>query len=229
MTDLSLLQGQLGVVFHDLSLLERALIHRSYLNENPDSHLESNERLEFLGDALLDFVAAEGLYHRFNGLDEGEMTTLRSALVRQESLARVASSLGLGDFLYLGHGEEKSGGRKRPRNLACALEAVMAAIFIDQGFASAEAFIVKVFISSFQQIMDEGLSDYKSALQELVQARKQGRPSYHLVSKEGPDHDRRFVVEVLIEGEVLGRGRGKNKRSAEKEAAKNALDRLSEV
>ncbi|MFC1925478.1 ribonuclease III [Chloroflexota bacterium] len=228
MIDWSLFQNQLGISFEDLTLLQQALVHRSYLNENPDFSLESNERLEFLGDALLGFVVAEDLYRRFAGMDEGEMTKLRSALVRQDSLARLASSLKVGDYLYLGQGEEKGGGRRRPRNLACALEALIAAIFIDQGFASAKDFVLKLFGPRFKQMMEEGLADYKSSLQELAQARKQGRPLYHLVNTEGPDHDRRFTVEVWIGVEVLGRGYGKSKQLAEKEAAKEALDKLSE-
>ncbi|MFC2018296.1 ribonuclease III family protein [Chloroflexota bacterium] len=140
---------------------------------------------------------------------------------------RLASSLGIGDYLYLGQGEEKGGGRSRLRNLACALEALIAAIFIDQGFASARDFILKLLGSDLQQIAEEGPADYKSALQELVQARNQGRPLYQLVKTEGPDHDRRFTVEVVIVGEVLGRGSAKSKQLAEKEAAREALNRLS--
>jgi ribonuclease-3 len=228
MTDWSLLQDQLGISFHDLSLLQQALVHRSYLNENPDFSMESNERLEFLGDALLGFVVAEDLYRRFADLDEGEMTKLRSALVCQDSLAQLASSLSVGEYLYLGQGEERGGGRRRPRNLACALEALIAAIYIDQGLASTEGFILKLFGPRFQQMMEEGLADDKSALQELAQARKRGRPLYRLVNMEGPDHDRIFTVEVVIGGEVSGRGCGRSKRLAEKAAAKEALDKLSE-
>lgn len=228
MTDWSSLQNRIGISFRDLSLLQQALVHRSYLNENPGFSMESNERLEFLGDALLGFVVAEDLYRQFADMDEGEMTKLRSALVCQDSLARLASSLGLGGYLYLGQGEEKGGGRRRPRNLACALEALIAAIFIDQGLESARNFILRLFGSKLQRMMEGGMADYKSSLQELAQARKQGRPLYHLVNMEGPDHDRRFTVEVVIGGEVLGTGYGKSKRLAEKEAAKEALDKLSE-
>lgn len=226
MTDWSLLQNQLGISFNDLSLLQQAFVHRSYLNENPDFPLGSNERLEFLGDALLGFVVAEDLYQRFATLNEGEMTKIRSALVRQDSLARFASSFRLGDYLYLGQGEEKSGGRRRPRNLACTMEALIGAIFMDQGFTNTKDFILRIFSSGFQQVIKEGLTDYKSRLQELAQAKRQEKPLYRLVEATGPDHDRRFWVEVILEGEVLGQGWGKSKRSAEKEAARKALENM---
>jgi len=226
MTDWPLLQNKLRVSFNNLNLLQQALVHRSYLNENPEFSLGSNERLEFLGDAVLGFVVAEELYLRFTDLNEGEMTQLRSALVRQDSLARLASNLELGDFLYLGQGEEKSGGRERPRNLACTMEALIGAIFMDQGSANTRDFILRTFSCCIQQLIEEGLVDYKSRLQELAQARKQEKPIYRLVEATGPDHDRRFCVDVVIDGEVLGQGWGKSKRSAEKEAAHQALENM---
>lgn len=226
MTGWSLLQNRLGIRFHDLSLLQQAFVHRSYLNENPDFALESNERLEFLGDALLGFVVAEDLFQHYTDLNEGEMTKHRSALVCQDNLARLALSLDIGDHLHLGQGEEKGGGRSRPRNLACALEALIAAIYIDQGLTSARDFILKLTGPDFRQMTEERPVDYKSALQELVQAQNGGKPLYNLVETEGPDHDRRFTVEVVIRGEILGRGYGRSKRLAEKEAAREALDRL---
>ncbi len=227
MVDWSLLQNQLRVSFNNLTLLQQAFVHRSYLNENPEFSLGSNERLEFLGDAILSFVIAEELYRRFADLNEGEMTKLRSALVRQDSLARLASSLGLGDYLYLGQGEEKGGGRTRPRNLACTLEALIGAIFIDQGSANTQDFISRLFSSGFLKVIDEGLADYKSRLQELAQAKGKEKPIYRLVKATGPDHDRMFWVDVVIEGQVLGRGSGKSKRAAEKEAARQALENFS--
>jgi len=226
MVDWPLLQNQLGVTFNDPSLLKQAFVHRSYLNENPDFLLESNERLEFLGDALLGFVVAEDLYCRFSAMNEGEMTKLRSALVRQDSLARVASSLRLGDYLYLGQGEEKGGGRRRPRNLACTLEALIGAIFIDQGLINTRDFILRTFSCCLQQLIEEGLADYKSRLQELAQAKRQEKPLYRLVEVKGPDHDKIFLVDVTIGGEILGTGSGKSKQSAEKEAARHALESM---
>jgi ribonuclease-3 len=226
MVDWVKLQQDIGVSFRDLTLLQQAFVHRSYLNENLDFTLGSNERLEFLGDAILGVVIAESLYRESDTLDEGDMTKLRAALVRQDSLAHMALSLGLGDYLYLGQGEEKGGGRKRARNLACAMEALIGALFIDQGFDPAKDLVTRLFSHNVRRVMDQGLViDYKSKLQELVQARKQERPTYRVVEAAGPDHDKTFWVEVLVGGDFLGRGCGKSKQSAEKEAAKQALER----
>jgi len=226
MSDWDKLQDELSIRFNDLYLLQQAFVHRSYVSENPHFTLESNERLEFLGDAFLGFVIAESLYQQLGELSEGEMTKLRAALVCQENLADLASALGLGDYLYLGEGEEKSGGRHRPRNLACVFEAMVGAVLIDQGVETTRNLILRLFDNGLRQAIEEGIAtDYKSRLQELVQARKQERPTYRLVREEGPDHDRRFWVEVVIEGKVLGRGYGKSKQLAEKDAARKALDR----
>ena len=229
MADWDSLQKEIGINFKDLSLLQQAFVHRSYLNENPEFTLPSNERLEFLGDAVLSLMIAEELYRQFPYLDEGEMTELRAALVHKGSLARLASSLHLGDYLYLGKGEEKGGGRRKPRNLACVLEALIGAIFIDQGFSPAREFTLKLFEEGLKQAVERGLPvDYKSKLQEVVQAGGRGIPRYRLAEAVGPNHDKRFTVEAVVGGEVLGRGSGKSKQSAEKEAARKALERLSE-
>src|SRR4030042_997947 len=226
MVDWVKVQEDIGVTFKDMSLLQQAFVHRSYLNENPDFTLGSNERLEFLGDAFLGLVIAESLYRQFSRSDEGEMTKLRAALVRQDSLAQLASCLGLGEYLYLGQGEEKGGGRKRARNLACVMEAVIGAVFVDQGFEIATDLVTRVFGRNVRKITEEGLAgDHKSRLQELVQSERQERPIYRLVEAVGPDHDKTFWVEVVVGGEFLGRGWGKRKKSAEKEAAKQALER----
>jgi ribonuclease-3 len=226
MTDWSTLQGKLGTSFNDLSLLQQAFVHRSYLNENPDFGLGSNERLEFLGDALLSLVIAGFLFDEFRDLSEGELTKLRSDLVRQDSLARLASSLGLGEYLYLGQGEEKGGGRKRSRNMACTLEALIGAAYVDQGFVESQGLVLRLFASSICDLRERGqASDYKSKLQELIQAERQERPVYRLVEAVGPDHDKTFVVEVVVGGEALGRGSGKSKQAAEKDAAKQALEK----
>ncbi len=226
MADWVKLQEDIGVSFRDISLLQQAFVHRSYLNENLDFNLGSNERLEFLGDAILGLVIAESLYRQSDSLDEGDMTKLRAALVRQDSLAHIALSLGLGDYLYLGQGEEKGGGRKRARNLACAMEALIGALFMDQGFESVKDLVTRLFSQNVRNVIDQGLViDYKSKLQELVQAQRQERPTYRVVEAAGPDHDKTFWVEVLVGGEFLGRGCGKSKQSAEKEAAKQALER----
>jgi len=226
MADWVTLQRELGVDFNDLSLLQQAFVHRSYLNENPDFALGSNERLEFLGDAFLGFVIAETLHQRFDTLSEGEMTKVRSALVCQPNLAKLALSLKLGDYLYLGQGEEKGGGRRRPRNLACVIEALIGAMLIDRGADTTADFVLRLFQTSLTRATEEGIAtDYKSRLQELVQARSQERPIYRLVEEEGPDHNKRFWVEVVVDGKVLGRGCGNSKQLAEKDAAKQALQR----
>ena len=228
MADLIVLQQTLGVSFNDISLLEQALVHSSYVNENPDFAPTSNERLEFLGDAILDFVIAEKLYQDFTHSTEGEMTKLRAAVVRQDTLTRMARAIKLGDHLYLGRGEEASGGRHKPANLAGALEAVIAAIFLDQGLSTTRDFILRLFNKELQKIVSQGAEvDYKSQLQELIQAKEQQTPTYHVVEAVGPAHDRKFTVEVRIGDAVLGMGSGKSKKTAETEAARSALEKLS--
>ena len=226
MADLAALQQTLGISFNDPSLLEQALVHSSYVNENPS--LASNERLEFLGDAVLGLVIAEKLYQDFPHFDEGEMTKLRAALVRGGTLARVARTIKLGDYLYLGKGEKASGGRRKPANLAGALEAMIAAIFLDQGLATSNDFVLRLFNEELQRVgaSQEAGVDYKSQLQELIQAREQQKPTYQLVVAVGPDHDRRFTVEVRVGDTVLGKGSGKSKKAAETEAAHTALEQL---
>ena len=227
MAELAVLQEILGVSFKDLSLLEQALVHSSYINENPDFAPTSNERLEFLGDAVLGLVVAEKLYQDLPSFTEGEMTKLRAALVRRDTLARAARAISLGDYLYLGKGEEASGGRRKPVNLAGALEAVIAAIFLDQGSATAKNFILRLLNKELQKVVSQGAGvDYKSQLQELIQAREQQTPAYYVIEATGPDHDRRFTVEVRAGDTVLGRGSGKSKKEAETEAARSALERL---
>ena len=226
MTDPSILQDILGITFADPCLLQQALLHRSYTNENPDLNLFPNERLEFLGDALLNFVVGESLFHQSDNLSEGEMTKLRAALVCQDNLAHLASSLQLGDYLYMGKGEEKSGGNKKPRNLASALEALIGAILVDQGFATARDFTLNLL--QVQEMVSEGIAeDYKSRLQEISQAKWRVIPQYPLIEATGPNHLKRFNVEVTIEGKTVGRGCGKSRQSAEKDAARDALEALA--
>ena len=221
------LQDTLGVPFDDITLLRQAMVHRSYLNENPDFELPSNERLEFLGDALLGFVIAEKLFTEFPHLSEGDMTKLRAALVRGETLARLAATLRLGDYLYMGWGEEASGGRCRLSTLAAAFEAVVGAILIDQGFAGARDFVIKLFAGEVDNAMEKMLTlDYKSRLQEVIQAQHHVIPVYRTVRAVGPEHAKEFTVEVIVAGSVIGRGHGSSKRMAEKEAARDALEGL---
>ena len=228
MADLATLQQILGVSFNDPSLLEQALVHSSYINENPGFALTSNERLEFLGDAVLGFVVTEKLYQDFPHMTEGEMTRLRATLVRRDTLSRIARAIRLGGYLYLGKGEEASGGRRKPANLASALEAVIAAIYLDHGSATTKDLILRLFDIELQKVVSHGAeADYKSQLQELIQARQKQAPAYYVVEAMGPDHDKRFTVEVRIGDTVLGRGSGKSKKLAETEAARSALEQLS--
>ena len=227
LADFATLQQTLGISFNDPSLLEQALVHSSYINESPGFALTSNERLEFLGDAVLDLVIAEKLYQDSPRSTEGEMTKLRAALVRQDTLARVARAISLGDYLYLGKGEEASGGRCKPANLAGALEAVIAAIYLDQGSATTSDLILRLFNKELQKATSRGIGiDYKSQLQEFIQARQQSTPAYYVIEAMGPDHNRMFTVEVRVGDNVLGRGSGKSKKAAEIEAARSALERL---
>jgi ribonuclease-3 len=225
--DITELEKTLQISFQNIALLRQALVHRSYLNENPDFELRSNERLEFLGDSMLSAVVAEKLYKDYPDLPEGDMTKLRSALVRGEALARIAHRLNLADYLYLGRGEESSGGRAKQSILADALEAVIGAFFLDQGFDACRGLILKLYEGEMGRAVDRGINaDFKSQLQEVTQSRYGNVPEYRIVGTEGPDHAREFVVEVALDGAVLGRGRGRSKRDAEKKAARAALNEL---
>ena len=213
--------------FQNPALLEQALVHSSYVNENPQLRLESNERLEFLGDAVLGLVVADELFASYEDLDEGKLTELRAHLVRRDTLAKAARRLHLGQDLQLGRGEEGGGGRARPTNLAHAYEAVVGAVFLDSGLEEARGFVTRSLQPEFEIAADRAFpGDPKSRLQELSQAHFQTTPQYRLVKAEGPDHARRFTIEVLIRDEAWGRGRGRSKQDAEKEAAGHALERM---
>jgi ribonuclease III len=205
-------------------LLRRALTHRSYLNEHADEQLEDNERLEFLGDSVLDFIAAEWLYDRFPEMDEGNLTRLRAGLVRNEALADYASAIGLSDMLLLGKGEEEHGGRTRLRNLGGAFEAVMGALYLDQGIEAVREFSVPKFIPVLEaMIQGQSDKDAKSRLQEWSQATFGLTPIYRTVHTTGPDHAREFTIEVVIGEKVYGEGSGRNKQVAAQAAAQAAL------
>ena len=227
MADQNDLQKILGVPFQQQELLTQALTHSSYANENPGTAPASNERLEFLGDAILGLIVAENLFRDFPAMSEGEMTRLRSILVKQETLARVAESIELGDYLYLGKGEESSGGREKPANLARVLEALIAAVYLDHGFAVTEQFVLEILDAELLKTLYEGtIIDYKSQLQELLQAQAQQTPVYNLIETSGPDHDKKFTVEVKQGNDVLATGIGRSKKKAETEAARIALEKL---
>jgi len=222
------LQQTIGIAFRDTSLLEQAFIHSSYVNENPDSPLPDNERLEFLGDALLSFIVTEKLYHEFPHLTEGELTEIRVSLIREETLAQLASELNLGDYLFLAKGEEQTGGRGRQSNLADTFEALIGAIFLDQELTATRDFVLRKLHSQLEQIKTGGIGqNYKALLQEFTQAKYKLLPTYRIVEVSGPDHDKDFTVEVTLGDRILGTGSGKSKRAAEMEAARSAWEKLA--
>ncbi len=227
MPDLSQLEETLGIIFTDKSLLQRALTHRSYLNENPAYPLSDNERLEFLGDAVLDFLTAKYLYNRFPEIAEGGLTSLRAALVKTETLAQFAKQWRLGEHLLLSHGEAESGGRRRQATLCAAFESLVGAILLDQGLQAAEDFILRCIEPEVRHVLEEELhKDAKSMLQEVAQGQLQTTPVYRTVAERGPDHAKEFTIEVLIGGEAYGQGVGPSKQTAEQAAAKAALQRI---
>ena len=227
MSSVHRLEERLGIRFRDKKLLEQALVHRSFLNENPEFPLASNERLEFLGDAILGLIVSHELYSRFPAFSEGELTSLRSALVRGRTLARQAESLHLGSYLLMGHGEESSGGRRRQSNLANVFEAAVGALFLDQGYDVTREFILDTMVPEMDRILATGApKDPKSQLQELLQARGLSPPTYGVVDVSGPDHSRVFTVEVVVSDRIMGQGTGKQKIEAEREAATQALGTL---
>ena len=224
------LAKRLRLTFKDPTLLRMALVHTSYLNENPGIDVGSNERLEFLGDAALGVVVAQQLYEEYPDVDEGTLTELRAHLVRRDTLARAAARLDLGEYLQLGRGEDAAGGRRRPTNLARAYEALVGAIFLDGGLTKVRAFVRRTLKEEMAGLRAGGMPhDPKSRLQEVIQSRWQTTPTYKLVKTEGPDHARRFTVQVVVNGRVLGSGEGRSKQMAEKEAAQHALMEIEQA
>ncbi len=228
-SDLATLEQTLKITFKDKRLLQQAFVHRSYLNENPSFPLGSNERLEFLGDAVLGFIAGDYLYRKFPDLPEGELTSLRAAVVRAETLALVAKQLDIGPYILLGRGEDATGGRERQTILSQTLEAVIGLIYLDQGLRVARRFILAFLERELQRVQKEKLTkDFKSQLQELVQARLQLTPTYRTISAEGPDHAKMFTVEVIAGESALAEGSGRSKQEAQQNAAKAALQGWSD-
>ncbi|MBR4991276.1 MAG: ribonuclease III [Oscillospiraceae bacterium] len=219
------LEAAIGYTFRNIQLLQNALTHSSYANERWHNSLLSNERLEFLGDSVLGMLVAEYLYKTFPDRPEGELTRMRADMVCEHTLATVANKIGLGTHLMLGHGEERLGGRSRESILADATESVIAACFLDGGLAAAEQF-VKQYILVEVPVSRPNNMDYKTALQELVQQKKNQVLSYTLVGQSGPDHDKQFDVEVSLNGAVVGSGSGRSKKRAEQMAAKAAMEKL---
>lgn len=217
-----------GVVFRDEHLFRRALTHRSYLNEHPEV-LQDNERLEFLGDATLDFITADWLFNHFPEMDEGQLTRLRSALVRTEQLAAFGKEIGLGEDLLLGKGEEISGGRDRPALVCNAFEAVIGALYIDSGLEAVIAFMEPRLEAAAKTVLeDQSLMDARSMLQIWSQAKLGETPRYETVGSSGPDHAREFIVDVYIAGKLHGRGRGPSKQDAAQSAAADAIAHIDD-
>ena len=219
------LEAAIGYHFHNISLLQNALTHSSYANERWHNSLLSNERLEFLGDSILGMLVAEYLFRTFPDRPEGELTRMRADMVCEKTLAAVANSIHLGDHLLLGHGEEQGGGRSRNSILADAMESVIAACFLDGGMEAALRFI-KRFILVEVPVTKLHNADYKTQLQELVQQKRNQVLSYTLAGETGPDHDKQFEVEVSLNGNVVGRGKGSSKKRAEQDAARAAIENL---
>jgi ribonuclease-3 len=234
------LESRLGHRFANRKLLNQALMHRSLTRESTPgggagAEAEDNERLEFLGDAVVGLAAAGSLYLRYPELSEGDLTRLRGALVSRRHLGQVALQMDLGRYLLLGRSEENSGGRSKPALLANAMEAVLGALFLDAGLEAARRAVDRLVIDPSaealrrQLVSGAGIGDYKSGLQELLQARRRGQPEYRTTAESGPDHCKQFFVEVRCHGEVLATGTGRNRKLAEQDAARQALDTLGET
>ena len=225
--NLDILQKKIGIVFTDKTLLKTAFIHRSYLNEHKKYKGPSNERLEFLGDAALSIVVSSFLYERLPNEPEGKLTTSRAALVRTETLAKVARNLSLGTYLVLSKGEEDTDGRDNPSILANTFEALVGAIYLDRDIDKVQEFLKKTVLGNWENLILSAVPDNKSRLQEFVQRKYHVSPVYKLISSWGPDHARQFEIGVFINEENLGRGIGNNKQAAAQNAAKDALTRLA--
>ena len=220
------LEQRLGYTYRDRALLETALSHSSYANERYQQPLASYERLEFLGDSILGFVTAEYLYSTFPTKPEGELTRIRAELVCEKNLAEVARSLHLGDHLLLGHGEAQTGGRDRSGILCDVMESLIAAAYLDGGFAAAKGIIDRLILTRLTEVVKT--HDYKTELQELVQQKKNQHLTYELIGESGPDHCKEFFVRVLLNGQPVGEGSGTSKKRAEQSAAAQAISRLTQ-
>lgn len=217
------LEEKLNYKFNNIKLLENALTHSSYANETHPL-FGSNERLEFLGDAVLSVIVADYIYKNFPKQPEGELTKLRAALVCEKSLCQFSKELGVGEYLKLGKGEAANGGAQRPSLLADAFEAILAAIYLDGGMQAAQTHVMRFISKELEKTDDESFKDYKTQLQEVIQRNPEERLSYVLIGESGPDHDKLFTVEVHLNSNVLGTGTGKSKKLAEQSAARQALE-----
>lgn len=220
-------ERKFNIHFSDPDLLITALKHRSFLNVNNEPRVNSNERLEFLGDAVLDLIVTNFLYQKFPKKTEGQLSKVRSILVSTPVLAKIAGEISLGKMILINWGEEKTGGRHRQSILADGFEALVGAIYLDQGLEAANNFVREHLLHNYKQIVREGLyKNYKSILLEYTQSGGMGVPDYRVVKEIGPDHEKEFIIEVLICGKVMGEGRGHSKKSAEQRAASEAVKKL---
>lgn len=227
MAEFSELEKALKINFRNKGLLAQAFVHRSFLNEHRGEGLISNERLEFLGDSVLNFIVSQYLYLTYPDHPEGDLTNFRASIVKTNFLSKISQVLSLGDYILMSRGEEESGGRKRETILADTLEAFLGAFFIDQGIEVCEQFVQKNIVPHLSLIIKEkSYRDYKSRLQEHTQTERDGTPIYRVLSMEGPDHNRVFRVGVYVHKKLIGKGDGKSKQEAEQEAARAALDKL---
>lgn len=218
------LEAQTGIEFHNLELIHRAFVHKSYVNEHRKENIKDNERLEFLGDAVLELATTHHLFEGYPDQNEGEMTAFRSALVKGRHLAEVAKELEMGKYLLLSNGEEKSGGREKNYILANVLEAFIGAIYMEHGYEVAEKFIEKFILTKLDEIIEKGLYiDAKSQFQETCQEKEDITPHYEVLKEEGPDHAKTFTMGAYIGETLVAKGKGSSKQKAEDEAAKNAL------
>lgn len=221
------LQDSLGHRFADASLLQQAVVHKSYLNEMKVAGLRDNERLEFLGDAVLDLIISEDLIDRYPSTPEGDLSKMKARVVSEPALAEIARRIGLGKYLRLGRGEEMTQGREKPSLLADALEAILAAVYLDGGLAQARSVIHRIYGSDMEAFLEtEIMIDYKTRLQEFCQREYDTLPVYTVIDETGPDHQKTFEVQLSVGGDVLGKGKGRSKKEAEQQAAREALERL---
>lgn len=223
-------EDELIYQFTDVSLMTTAMTHSSYANEHRDLHMQNNERLEFLGDSILGLVSADYVFHRYPNVPEGQLTKVRAAVVCEKTLYEVAKELGLDHHLLLGHGEEIGGGRQRPSILADSVEALIGAIYLDGGLEAARSFIM-TFLPAKVDLAEAGhaFRDYKTALQEIVQKNRQETLQYRLSGESGPDHDKRFTVQVLLNSNIFAEGIGRSKKEAEQMAARSALELMGKL